>query len=80
MKLPDFLKKAITDNTTSLGDHHAFPPEEEETFISFILQNQYNRIMEPFEGKEVSIKEISKRLNELIIECQKIEATNKEAL
>lgn len=80
MKLPDFLKKAITNNTTSLGDHPAFPPEEEETFISFILKNQYNHIMEPFDGEEVSVKEISKRLNELIVECQKIESTNKEAL
>ena len=80
MKLPDFLKKAITNNTTSLGDHPAFPPEEEETFVGFILKNQYNHIMEPFNEQEISLKDISKKLNELIVECQKIEATNKEAL
>ena len=80
MKLPDFLKKAITDNTTSLGDHPAFPPEEEDTFVGFILKTQYNHIMEPFEGQDISTKEISKKLSQLIAECQKIEAANKEAL
>ena len=80
MKLPDFLKKAIIDNTTSLGDHPAFPPEEEDTFVGFVLKTQYNHIMEPFEGQDISTKEISKKLSELIAECQKIEAANKEAL
>lgn len=80
MKLPDFLKRAIIDNTTSLGDHPAFPPEEEDTFVGFVLKTQYNHIMEPFEGQDISTKEISKKLSELIAECQKIEAANKEAL
>lgn len=80
MKLPDFLIKGIKDNATSLGDHPAFPPEEEDTFVGFILNAQYKHIMEPFDGQDISIKEISKRLSELIAECQKIEATNKEAL
>ena len=80
MKLPDFLKKAIANNTTSLGDHPAFPPEEEDTFVGFIIKNQYNRIMEHFDGQDLSIKDISKKLSELTVECQKIELTNKEAL
>ena len=80
MKLPDFLKKAIINNTTSLGDHPAFPPEEEDTFVGFILKTQYNHIMEPFANEDISIKEISKKLSELIAECQKIEEPNKEAL
>jgi hypothetical protein len=36
--------------------------------------------MEPFENEEISIREISKKLSELIAECQKIEEPNKEAL
>lgn len=80
MKLPDFLKKAIINNTTSLGDHPAFPPEEEDTFVGFILKTQYSHIMEPFANEDISIKEISKKLSELIAECQKIEEPNKEAL
>lgn len=80
MKLPDFLIQAIKNNTTSLGDHPAFPPEEEETFIGFLLKNQYNRVMSVFEGQEMSTKEIAKKLSELLTECQKIESTNKEAL
>lgn len=80
MKLPDFLKKAIINNTTSLGDHPAFPPEEEDTFVGFILKTQYDHIMEPFANEDISIREISKKLSELIAECQKIEEPNKEAL
>jgi hypothetical protein len=80
MELPDFLKKAIINNTTSLGDHPAFPPEEEDTFVGFILKTQYNHIMEPFANEDISIREISKKLSELIAECQKIEEPNKEAL
>jgi hypothetical protein len=63
-----------------LGDHPAFPPEEEDTFVGFIIKNQYNRIMEHFDGQDLSIKYISIKLSDLTVECQKIELTNKEAL
>ena len=53
MKLPNFLIKAIKDNATSLGDHPAFPPEEEDTFIGFILKAQYQSIMKAFDGQEI---------------------------
>lgn len=79
MKLPKFLINAIENNTTSLGDHPAFPPEEEDTFVGFIIKTQYANVMKPFEG-EITAKELSSRLSELITECKKIESTNKEAL
>lgn len=80
MKLPEFLTKAIRNNTTSLGTHPALPPEEEETFVGFILKNQYQCVMKPFEGQDISPKELSKKLNELITECKNVEAGSKEAL
>lgn len=80
MKLPEFLKQSIKDNTTSLGNHPAFPPEEEETFVSFIVKTEYNCIMSQFEGQDISPKALSKKLSELLSECQKIESANKEAL
>ena len=80
MKIPEFLIQAIKNNTTSLGDHPAFPPEEEETFVAFILKTQYKTIMSMFNEEDTTTKTISKKLSELLAECQKIEATNKEAL
>lgn len=80
MKLPDFLINAIKNNTTSLGDHPAFPPEEEDTFVGFILKKYYNVIMKEFEGQELNVKEIAKKLNELVTECKKEESGSKEAL
>lgn len=80
MKLPEFLIKAIENNTTSLGDHPAFPPEEEDTFVGFILQNQYKTVMKHLDDQEISIKEIAKKLNQLVTECQKVEEAHKEAL
>ena len=80
MKIPEFLIQAIKNNTTSLGDHPAFPPEEEETFVAFLLKTQYKTIMSMFNEEDTTTKTISKKLSELLAECQKIEATNKEAL
>ncbi|MBR4624203.1 MAG: hypothetical protein IKO56_01540 [Alphaproteobacteria bacterium] len=80
MKIPEFLIQAIKNNTTSLGDHPAFPPEEEETFVAFLLKTQYKTIMSMFNEEDTTTKTISKKLSELLTECQKIEATNKEAL
>lgn len=80
MKLPDFLIKAIKNNSTSLGTHPAFPPEDEDSFVGFILKVQYQKVMKPFEGQDVSIKQLSSELNRLITECKKIESAHKEAL
>lgn len=80
MKLPDFLVKAIEDNTTSLGTHPAFPPEEEETFVGALLKNEYNSTMEALGMGNVSPKEIANTLKRLVSECQKIEEPNREAL
>lgn len=80
MKLPDFLKKAIETNTTSLGDHPAFPPEEENTFVGFILKKQYDLVMEHLEGEDVSPKALSIKLVDLVSECKKVESGCKEAL
>lgn len=80
MKLPDFLIKAIENNTTSLGEHPAFPPEEVDTFIGFILKNQYRTVMSQISDENLSVQDIAKKLNSLVSECQKMEADSKEAL
>ena len=80
MKLPDFLIKAIDGNTTSLGTHPALPPEEEDTFIGSLLRKEYDAVMTKFNDENLPIKEVGKRLKELVTECQKIEENSIEAL
>ena len=45
MKLPQFLYDAINNNTTSLGKHPAFPPDEEFSFIDDLIYHQFNKVM-----------------------------------
>ena len=80
MKLPKFIEDAIQNNNTSLGDHPAFPPEEEQTFVGWLLTKQYTKVMEELgtlDNKETSL---SNQLDTLVTECQKIEEAHKEAL
>lgn len=78
MKLPSFLEKAIIENKTSLGNHPAFPPEDEDLFVSRIIKHTYDAVMR---GVGTNNKKILfTRLNELITECKKEEASCKEAL
>lgn len=78
MKLPEFLEDAIRNNTTSLGSHPAFPPEEEDTFIGGIIRRRYEEVMG--ETKVEDIKTVAVRLNKLVTECKKLEENSKEAL
>lgn len=78
MNLPDFLQKAIINNTTSLGEHPAFPPEDEDIFISHIINNRYSEVMKNVETNNT--KELTNKLNQLITKCKEIESECKEAL
>ena len=80
MKLPKFIEDAIQNNNTSLGDHPAFPPEEEQTFVGWLLTKQYTKVMEELgtlDNKETSL---SNQLDTLVTECQKLEEAHKESL
>ena len=38
-KLPKHIIKSILSNKTSLGDHPALPPDEEEKFLLYLLDD-----------------------------------------
>lgn len=78
MRLPKFLEEAIANNTTSLGTHPAFPPDENESFVSSIIHKRYDEVMEGFEG--VPVNDIINQLNELVTKCQEMEKGSIEAL
>lgn len=76
--LPKFLEDAIEKNTTSLGTHPALPPDEEESFIGYIVRKRYNEVMGDMTCEDVT--EVARTLNRLVTECTKIEEPIKEAL
>ena len=76
--LPEFLKDAIDKNTTSLGAHPAFPPDEEDSFIGSIIKKRYADVMGGMVCNDVT--EISDKLKKLVTECIKIEEPIRDAL
>lgn len=78
LQLPKHILKALVDNKTSLGDHPAFPPEEEEKFIVSAVADVFTEFMGDKEIPDVDA--CKKELGRLISQCQEIEAKSKDAL
>lgn len=78
MELPDFIQNAIINNTTSLGSHPAFPPDEEETFIGSLIKRTYSEVMDGVDN--VNPKEIANNISNLINQCIELEAPSHQAL
>lgn len=76
--LPNHILKALKDNKTSLGEHPSFPPDEEEKFIVYLVQDTYDELCEKLNN--VEYQDLKNKLGKLIVECRKIERNNKEAL
>lgn len=77
-KLPKHILMALRDNKTSLGEHPAFPPEEEEKFIINLITNIFDDLSNNNEINDyVSLQKI---LGNIIVECKKLEKNNIQAL
>lgn len=77
-QLPKHIISALLKNQTSLGEHPALPPDEEETFLYYLLEDYYNEISNTIEVDDVNL--IKKELQELLTRCKKIETSCLEAL
>lgn len=76
--LPKHIIKAVMSNDTSLGEHPAFPPEDEEKFVIKLLSSKY---LEATEGLPTNdIQQIKTELSALLSQCIKTEQGCKEAL
>lgn len=76
--LPKHIIKAVMSNDTSLGEHPAFPPEDEEKFIIKVLSSKY---LDATDGLPVNdVKQIQHELSNLLSQCVKMEQGYKEAL
>ena len=78
VELPKHIIKSLRTNRTSLGEHPAFPPEEEEKFIVNIVSDTFNEIVEKTDVEDITTLE--KELSTIIAQCRKIEKDNIQAL
>lgn len=76
--LPKHIINSLLTNKTSLGEHPSFPPDEEEKFLVYLLDDYYNDISNNIEVNDEEL--IKKELQRLISQCKKIESSNVEAL
>lgn len=76
--LPKHIINSLLTNKTSLGEHPSFPPDEEEKFLVYLLNDYYNEISNSVEIDDEEI--IKQDLQKLISQCKKIESSNKSAL
>lgn len=83
--LPDFIKNSIKLNKTSLGNHPAFPPEDEITFQEKILKKRFYELLKKVKkidgiNGDISKKTLIKKLEQLVIKAKKLESDVKEDL
>lgn len=78
MNAPKNIIDIINSNKTSLGDNPAIPPELNEKFLVFLVNEHYNNIAEQF--SHIDINELSNELSKTITECRRYELQNRQAL
>lgn len=78
MKLPKNILNIIRENKTSLGDNPALPPETDDKFLVFLVDNYYRELLTHFDY--VDIDELTDDLSVTMTECKRIENENKETL
>lgn len=76
--LPKHILKALRDNKTSLGEHPAFPPEEEEKFIVDLVSRTFEELSEKL-GIE-DYETLKTELSNALANAKKLESGNKQAL
>lgn len=76
-KLPKHIITALRNGKTSLGDHPAFPPDEEEKFIIHLMSDVFDEVSENISGDVDGLK---KQLSELIYTCKQLEKNSKQSL
>lgn len=76
--LPKHIIKAVMSNDTSLGEHPAFPPEDEEKFIIKVLSSKY---LDVTDGLPIdNVQQLQHELSGLLTQCIKMEMKSKKAL
>lgn len=76
--LPKQILKDLRNGNTSLGDHPAFPPEDEEKYIIKLLSSKYLDVTDGIPINDIA--SLRAELGRMLTECVKREEPIKEAL
>lgn len=85
VRLPDFILASIKGYKTSLGNHPAFPPDDESKFEEKILKKRYYELLSNVKKVDGTKGDITKKnlieiLKNLTIKCKQIESPIKDKL
>lgn len=84
VKLPQHIVKQLRLHKTSLGNHPAFPPEDEDCFDYKITCNRFKKLYDELSKfddiGELTETNLSNMLSKLVRECKEIEKPIKENL
>lgn len=78
MELPKNILDIILSNKTSLGDNPALPPETDDKFLVFLVNDYYEYLLNHL--NTVDVETLTDELSESMTECKRIENENKEEL
>lgn len=78
MELPKNILDIIVSNKTSLGDNPALPPETDDKFLVFLVNDYYEYLLNHL--NTVDVETLTDELSESMTECKRIENENKEEL
>lgn len=78
MNAPKNIIDIIISNKTSLGDNPALPPELDEHFLVFLVNNYYNELSSHFD--EINVEELSYDLSRTMTECKHLEDNCRQSL
>lgn len=75
--LPSFIKKALYQKKTSIGDNPCLPPDEEVGFLYSLLSSYYDELVS---DSSVDIEKLKLAITKGYTKCKKLEDNSKEAL
>ena len=76
--LPKHILNALKNNSTSLGEHPSYPPEEEEKFIICQTQKTFEELLQKVNN--LDYETLKSELARILRDCKKIERNNIQAL
>lgn len=79
MKLPENIIGIINSNKTSLGDNPALPPELDDKFLMFLVEEHYGRLSKHFLN-DIDADKIGGEMAQAMKTAKDIESANRTAL
>lgn len=79
--IPKYLRDAIYNKSTSIGDNPALPPDEEHPFLLPLVEKEYNEVVGCIpEDLRDDQRALAAAIDDILTECRKLEEPIRDAL